>query len=502
MPPQPPPLRLTKPKKNPKIIGRYKVKPVKVSKKFLVKKRGGGKGYVTVLNPNYKAPTPAPTPAAPTGPYAEYAAYPWAQQQLKQLDTDQKFHQTYVSDKVAPWLSQSLTNLTGVDPTKPGINASLQQQYLANVQGQVGGALSAAAAAGQAPNMAATTPGGIMASPTAYLSQAASEGARGMSSSYLQSAQIQSALNTMQPNLMSQSYVMQLADYAKGLPTVYAEKRSELRSSIDKFIAEMEQEAAQQAETLRHNRVTESISAMNAETQAALGFGRLGVSSTQAANTANNVTGAEGPFAAGSTPPVGKQAVTGTDGLTYFVDDPSYVAPSSGGSGGGSGNGTSTRDAQGRSRAPVLRDQGWSGGYAKKPKVNQAVFALTQGADNKWYVKRKSAAAQGTTSSGGGTGSGSTKKVRSEFSLSEDLLKKWRPSSGDGIELRFDSNWQGAGKWLSQWIRENKVSFTTKNGKIDVAKMKKVLAAIGGRPAGYARDIIERGYMTADGRWK
>lgn len=435
--------KLKKPK-NPKIVWYGKNKPKLDPNKYDIKRRGGGLGYVAMRKPAAPAASAA-APPAPTGPYAEYADYPWAQQQLKQLDRDQAFQQTYVSDKVLPWASQALTNLTGVNPSQPGINPVMQQQYLANVQGNVGGALNAAAAAGQAPTLAATTPGGVMASPTQYLSQAASEGARGMASSYLQSAQIQSALNTMQPNLMSQSYIMQLGDFAKGLPAVYAQKRSELRSSIDEFIAKSQAEAAQQEETARHNRVSESISAMNAQTNAAIQFGNLGVSATRATNDAGNVTGADGPFPAGTPAPVGKQAVTGNDGMTYFVDE----NPTSTGSGGGgttyAGGGTSTRDAKGRSRAAVLRDQGWSGAFAKKPKVNQAVFQLTQGADNKWYVKKRSGASRGTPTATQAKAAAGTKPF--------DFQKKLQSAYDGGLIDASDQN-KGTGDLL-RFLRDN-----------------------------------------------
>lgn len=206
---------------------------------FLIKTRGGGKGYVRVADPSYVAPTTAPASIDP------YKNYPWAKSALDQIDKDQVAQQDYIANKVSPWLSQSLTNLTGVDPAHPGINTTTQQQYLANVQGAVGGAMSAAQAAAPA-GFTTTTPGGIGASPTSYLSGAAQVGAVGRSSSMLQGAQAQSALNTLQPNTQAQAYTYQLAATQAGLPALYAERRATAKSKIDQYIFEFEAKQKQQ----------------------------------------------------------------------------------------------------------------------------------------------------------------------------------------------------------------------------------------------------------------
>lgn len=223
----------------PNILQRYPAGPKPVADPgFLIKTRGGGKGYVRVADPNYVAPT-APAAIDP------YANYPWAKSALDQIDKDQVAQQDYIANKVSPWLSQSLTNLTGVNPANPGINTTTQQQYLANVQGAVGGAMSAAQAAAPA-GFTTTTPGGIGASPTSYLSGAAQVGAVGRSSSMLQGAQAQSALNTLQPNTQAQAYTYQLAATQAGLPALYAERRSAAKTKIDQYIFEFEAKQKQQ----------------------------------------------------------------------------------------------------------------------------------------------------------------------------------------------------------------------------------------------------------------
>ena len=224
---------------NPNILQRYPAGPKPVATPgFLIKTRGGGKGYVRVVDPSYAASS-APAAIDP------YANYPWARSALDQIDKDQVAQQDYIANKVSPWLSQSLTNLTGVNPANPGINTTTQQQYLANVQGVVGGAMSAAQAAAPA-GFTTTTPGGIGASPTSYLSGAAQVGAVGRSSAMLQGAQAQSAINTLQPNTQAQAYTYQLAAMQAGLPALYADRRSAAKSKIDQYIFEFEAKQKQQ----------------------------------------------------------------------------------------------------------------------------------------------------------------------------------------------------------------------------------------------------------------
>lgn len=385
------------PKRNAKIVGRYKVKPTKIAPGLILKKRGGGLGYVTIRKPGAASSGAAPAaPAPPQGTvtdpsYPEYANQPWAQQQLRAIDSEGAYHQKYVNQDVAPWLSQSLTNLTGVDPAHPGINTTLQQQYLANVQGVVGGALNAAATAGPA-QVASTTPGGVAGSPTAYLTGAAQQGAAGRASSMLQSAQIQSALNTMQPNTQAQGYVYAMADYAKGLPQVYATRRAEARVKIDQFIADQQQQAAQLAfdqakfdEAARHNRVTESISATNSSTNAAFQAAQLGLkASDQAFGQQQDLTAAStpAPYGYNRDPATGK-----------LVRDPSVATASSARSGGGGSAAPSA--ARGQYTANTLAKQGYVGGWKVKPKNVKGPFV--KATNGRWYAKPKSGGGSAST---------------------------------------------------------------------------------------------------------
>jgi hypothetical protein len=330
-------------------------------------KAAGGK------KPKTKKPGP-PGPAP--GPYDVYKDVPGAIAAFEQLDRDQAHHQGYVSGQVLPWLSSGLTALTGVNPGQQGYNPTIQQQYLANIQGQVGGALNAAAAATPM-SFGATTPGASTAAPNAYQGAAMREYSAQRGGAAIMDAQAKSAMYTAQPNLYAQSAMRTMADYAAGLPEVYVRKRGELRDRIDEFRAEM----AQQAETMRHNKVQEAISAQNASTNAAIQFGRLGLSAEEVAlDTANDAAEAAAPVPHGF--------VRLPDGrIARDPNVPAARATSPGGSSSSPG-GTSTRDAQGRPKVGWLQTEGYRRvGGTKKPKV-PAGWKLAQGADGRWWVKK------------------------------------------------------------------------------------------------------------------
>jgi hypothetical protein len=466
MPPQPPPLTLSAPKPNPKIIGRYKQKPKKVSPKFLVKKRGGNKGYVTILNPNYKAPAPK-APPPPPGPYDQYPD--WAKNQLLQMDRDQQFHQSYVTDKVIPSVSTGLTNLNQFATTAA-------DQYIAQLQGASRGASNVAA--GATPMSVSGGPGGVVASPNAYQTQASSELSRSLGSAATAMGQHQAMLAKTSPAIQGQGILGNLAEYAKGLPLQYTTKRDERMAEIDQFLSEMAQSQAEFEEKQRHNQVTEAISATNAEANAAIAFGRLGLdSSKEAYDQVQDQTAAGAPVPYGYLPnPTGGAPLR----------DPTVPQATDGGSG-GSGGGTEQGDKYTRS---WFLEKGYKQVPAKAgAKWQNSAIASVDGS-GKW-VK--------------GAGTTSTKKPakkRSAFNLSEDLQKQWRPSDGEGVEYRFDNDPVGGGKWLAQWIRENKPSFIVSGRKADIAKLKQVLATVGGRPAKEALSILVRGYIDANGNWK
>lgn len=474
--------------KNPRIVRNPGAKSIAGLKKKGYKKAGAKHGRNTYVLARPKAPKPA-APKAPkdpqTGgaasapgrvdPYSEYAAYPWAQRQFKQIDRDQAAHQDYLSEKVQPWVGQALTNLTGVDPNAPGINPTLQQQYLANIQGVVGGALNSAATA--TPNMpGATTPGGIMASPTAYLSTAAREGAAARSAGLTQAAQSQAALNTLQPNLMAQGVVRQIADYAKGLPALYAERRNEARSKIDQFLLEFE-------EGNRRARVSESISAMNAQANIAISLGNLGLDAADTQRRLDEATAEQTAANAAATGEVPYGFVRLPNG--NIVRDPSVPTATSGGGGGGGGN-------KPLSASQISSMNGkWKRPKSSPPKLGPGWKQPVWDSRTKaWYAKRAS-----------GSGSKPAKKATSA-ELQKEVLGYYKPGDVGGWEERYEGNPEGAGKELAYWIRQKKPDFIVSGRKADLAKIRSVLARIGGRPAAEALSILVRGYIDANGNWK
>ena len=278
-----------------RIVGRYKVKPKKIGPGLVLKKRGGNLGYVTIRKPKpaakaAPAPAAAAAPAPPPGPYDGYReTAPWAIPLLQQIDRDQTFHTQYASG-VGDWLSKALTGLTGVDPANPGFNQTAQQQYLANVAGSTGAALNSAAIAAP-PVIDATTGGGIVQGNNAFVGEAARDASAQRSSAALQQTQAQSALNSIQSNTYAQGAIRAFADLQAGLPQIYAERRMEQRGKIDQFIAEQQQAAAELQEEMRANKVQEAISAQNAQTNAAIQFGRLGLSAEELAQDSAQPTG-------------------------------------------------------------------------------------------------------------------------------------------------------------------------------------------------------------------
>jgi hypothetical protein len=478
---------------------RRTVKPtvprVRVPKAKKPKKRKTTPGkivYRTPRPPSRPTVIPAKSPTAmPTGPPAPKPPPTmldrWRElglhsevSQYEQMKNEGRAHQAYVTDKVMPWLSNSLNLLNAY-------NTDAQNTMLGGIQG-ASGAYGVSAA--MAPlNVASNAPGGAVVGPNSYLTEAGKDFALGTGNVATALANSQAALNKMQPVSLSQGYINALADKAAGLPAFYTKRSNDYAAGINQFIAESQAAAAEAAaeqaqweaeftEKSRHNRVSEAISATNSQTNAAIQLGRLGLDASDQAF--DNQPGPQGGA------PVGYVQLP--DGR--YVRDPTYSNPSSGG---GGGSGTPSASA-GQFHANNLRKQGFVGGWKVKPKKKPAGAkgSFVRATNGTWWIKP--AGASGSTTKPG--------EVRSTFNLREDLTQKWRPSSGDGIEYRFDGDPEGGGKWLAAWIRENKKHFIKGSGrKADLKKIKDVIATVGGRPAAEAWSILIRGYI-ANGVWK
>ncbi len=376
-----------------------------------------------------------PRSPIPIDPYAKYREkYPWAWAQLTDIDRAQASHQQYAG-QVGDWLSKGLQGLTGIDPNQPGYNPAIQQQYMANVAGQVGGALNAAAVATPM-NVAGTTPGGVVQGNNAFMGQGARDAAAQQSSAAIQMSQAQSALNTMQPNTFAQGAMRAYADMQAGLPGLYASKRSEARMKIDQFIMQSEEEA-------RHNRVTEAISAQNAQTNAAISMASLGLKADdQAFDQNQDLTEAAQDQAAASAPaPYGYQRDPATGKL---VRDPSVPSASS----------AAPKDPKGTYTVNELRKQGFVGGWKAKPgkKPQGAKGTFVQAKNGSWWIK-----------AGTGSGTGTTKENlgKPAFDVQKDLrsavdndLISVDQQEGTGDLLRFLRKYQPDKQHFPQWFDE------------------------------------------------
>lgn len=462
------------PKRNPRILGSWKVKPAAPPPGTVLKKRGGGLGWVAIKAP---ATAPAtPKPPKPVIPYAEYADFPWAQRELAGIDREETAHEAYAST-VGNWLGQSLNNLTGVTPGQEGLGPQLQQQYLANIAGTVGGALGAASVATPMTPMP-TTGGALAIGNTTFLGNAAREAASERKSAALAAAQIQSTLNTLQPNTYAQGALRAYADMQAGLPALYAQKREDARNKIDQFITTA-------TETARHNRVTEATNAWNAQTNAAIAFGKIGLDTSKLAFDQS----------AGSQPaPYGYLRDPASGRL---VRDPSVPTASASGGGSDGSGAAAPSSARGQYAANSLRKQGFVGGWKVRPKTKPkgAKGTFTQATDGTWWIKPATARS---------ASSAKPKAPKTTTSLQASLSSAYKPGGVGGIEYRHPNDPNGAAKEVVRWVLDNKSQFVIRgHGRAaDVNKLNDVLLVTGRRVRGLTLDILKRGYINANGNWK
>jgi hypothetical protein len=477
-PDRPPTRRVVKPK----------VPRVRLPKAKKPKKRKTTPGKIVYRTPRppsrptvipAKSPTAMPTgPAAPKPPptmldrWRELGLHSQVSQ-YEQMKNEGRAHQAYVTDKVMPWLSNSLNLLNAY-------NTDAQNTMLGGIQGASGA--YGVSAAMTPMNVASNAPGGAVVGPNSYLTEAGRQQALGTGNVATALANAQAALNKMQPVSLSQGYINALADKAAGLPAFYTKRSNDYAAGINQFIAESQAAAAEAAaeqaqweaeftEKSRHNRVSEAISATNSQTNAAIQLGRLGLDASDQAF--DNQPGAPPP----TNLPPGVIAVPTDDGGWTTRKDPTYQNPRAG-----------KPSTKGKFPANQLRKEGF--------------VPLPKGAGAKW-VKQATRATDGSLwikkgKVSGGSGSPGTRD--SAFSLSESLLKTFgREGDGGLADTRFPDDPQGGGKWIASWVREKKSQFVGKNRRVDLGKLMAVLDSIGGRPGNIALDILQRGYMKKVG---
>jgi hypothetical protein len=285
--PDRPPVRKPKPKRV-RVPKGYKPKKPKQPKKPIVYRTPAQpRRTAPALVPRVTSPVPnAAPPVAPPDPYGRWREFaPWAIQGAEQIKADQAAHQGYVTDKVMPWLSNSLNLLNAY-------NTDAQNTMLGGIQG-ASGAYGVSAAMTPL-NVASNAPGGAVVGPNSYLTEAGKDYALGTGNVATALANSQAALNKMQPVSLSQGYINALADKAAGLPLIYTKRLNDYTMQIEQFIGEAQAAAAEaqfeQAkweaefkEDARHNRVSEAISATNSQTNAAIQLGRLGLDASDQA---------------------------------------------------------------------------------------------------------------------------------------------------------------------------------------------------------------------------
>lgn len=328
------------------------------------RQHNGGRKFAKPSGPARPAVTSAPRPAAPPDPYAAYKGIPGAVEGFQQIDRDQEYHADYAR-KVGAWQSTALTGLAGFN-----------QEAQSNYTNFLGGGGPAGVAAAITPGSVQGSPGGIVAGNNNYLVAAGQQASAAQGSVARQIAQYQGTMNQLQPNTLSQGFINSMADYAKGLPSIYAERRREWTDKVN----ELQAEIAKAEETARANKVRESIDAWNAQTQAAIAFGNLGIRADDQAFDQIQATAGQGA-------PVPPGFVRLPDG--DVVRDPTYDNGTGSGGSGGGGGGTSTRDGQGRLRLPKLQEDGYTRFGDKPPKkYDKTKFRVVPGADGGYWIKR------------------------------------------------------------------------------------------------------------------
>jgi hypothetical protein len=391
----------------------------------------------TTTGPGSVGSGTAPRGPIPIDPYAKYREkYPWAWAQLTDIDRAQASHQQYAG-QVGDWLSKGLQGLTGIDPNQPGYNPAVQQQYMANVAGQVGGALNAGAVATPA-QVAAPGMGGVVQGNNAFMGQAAREANAQRSSAAIQMSQAQSALNTMQPNTFAQGAMRAYADMQAGLPGLYATRRMEARSKIDQFIMQSEEEA-------RHNRVTEAISAQNAQTNAALSFAQLGLKADDQAfdQTQDLSESAADQAAAGAPAPYGYQRDPATGKL---VRDPSVASASS----------AAPKAPKGTYNVNELRKQGFIGGWKVKPKKapQGAKGTFVKAANGTWWIKAGSGSGTGGTTGKPNVGKPAQDVYTALVKANDDSMISVDQNEGTADLIRFLKKYQPDKENFKPWFAD------------------------------------------------
>lgn len=389
---------------------------------------------------------------------------------LRQVDWEQRQHQKYLGFSpdgqpiLGPDGQQSgvMGWLAGATKALGGISAAAGQNYNEQITRGVGGAAASAAGA-QTPNVGGRGPGGTY-SPTEYESEGQRDLARSRGAAAQDMAAWQGMLETKLNVVRNQASLDAMGDYAAGLPAAYAKKRLDTRMEMEKYLADLQIRKLQAEETARHNQVTEAQGAQNAMTNAAVAFGKLGISADKVAlDAAGNPDASNG----GTEPlPAGYVWAKNSKGGYDRVRDPSFST---------SGSGAAAKVPTSQTQASLLQ-KGWTViGAARDPKkIDRTKFKVVQAGDTgKWMVIRKT---------GAGTTASKPAEVKPVAKLGSDLKKLYEGSSDplasdavEGIEKRYPGDPEGAASEVTDWVYSSRKQFTRADGFVDIARLNQTL---------------------------
>lgn len=330
--------------------------------------------------------------------------------------------------------------------------------------------------------------GGIVSSPQAYDYIGRSQGMAAQGQAIRSEADAYATQSRTNLGLASQGYLNSLADYAKGLPAVYAEKRRGAREEIDKFLAEAESEAQQLAldaakleETQRSNKADEAIRTLNARNGLITALVNSGIKIDQ--NTLRAIDIAADNQRQAAADRVRAEDVR-ADNARADADLARRTAADA--QRAQSGGGSAGRTAQ------WYRQRGYTrpGGNVNVGRINRQVWDVGRdNAGNVWVKKRSTAAANG--GGGGSAGSRTTASTPTPVnSLVQDLATDYRNT----IEVNRPQDPAGAASDVVKWIKANRAAFTRPDGSVDMGKVLKVLNSSLGNDTSVAGSVPARAW--------
>lgn len=443
------------------------------ARQMAARARKGGMGASAVrtgvVNPRGPLPTLTPTQtatAAPGAPAAGKAATPdpyagldpAVASALRQIDWEQQSHLRYLGfgadgkqilnpdgtqAGVAGWLA-------GATKALAGISDAAGQNYRNQISTAVGGAYNAAAGA-DTPVVDGRGSGGTY-SPSSYLTPGQQNLAATRGAAATDMASWQAMLDTRLNVVRQQAQVQAMADYAAGLPAAYATRRMETKMEMEKYLADLEVRKAQAAETARHNTVTEAQGAQNAITNAAIAFGKLGISADKLALDEKGQV--VQMYDQSQIPP----------GYTQLPNGKIVTDRSQSGSAAKQPPLSRTQDG--------LLQAGWTRiGAGRDPKkIDRSKFKVVQAADTgAWMVIRRTGAGTGTAAK--------PPEVKPVAKLGADLRKLYKGPADPltdptpGIEDRYPGNPRGAAEEVVDWLYSNRKQFTRPDGFVDMSRL-------------------------------